>query len=153
MLDDDVHADRDRPVRAGELDATAPEQPPEPRGRHADHAVALGCGQPDDLRERVLGDRDPTEIGRCKREVHGARLDPSQRARVTPDYLDLLDLAGLQAARADVGTLRRPADDDADALEVGIETPLRGDHRMAPVIAEPGLLPADGTDLWHGREW
>src|SRR6516164_3081314 len=61
----------------------------------------------------------------------------------------LLDLAGLEAARADVGARRLALDQDADALEVRLEAPLRGDHRVAPVVTEAGLLPTDCADLRH----
>src|SRR5436190_19280366 len=54
----------------------------------------------------------------------------------------LLDPAALQAARADVGPRRLPAEENANALQVRVEAPLRGHHRMASVVAERGLLPA-----------
>src|SRR6266852_4809087 len=53
------------------------------------------------------------------------------------------DLAGLEAARADVRARRLPVEHDADALEVRVEAALGGDHRVAPVISEAGLLPTD----------
>jgi hypothetical protein len=34
-------------------------------------------------------------------------------------------------------------DEHSDALEVRVEPPVRGDHRVRPVVAEPGLLSAD----------
>src|SRR4051794_38316642 len=61
----------------------------------------------------------------------------------------LLDLAGLEAARADVGAGGLALQEHADALEIRVEAPLRGDHRMAPVVTETGLLPADCADLGH----
>jgi hypothetical protein len=61
------------------------------------------------------------------------------------------DLAGLEAARADVRPLRLALEQDADALEVRVEAAPRGDHRMAPVVAETGLLPTDCADLGHRR--
>src|SRR5438105_6329654 len=63
----------------------------------------------------------------------------------------LLDLAGLEAARADVGARRGAVELDADALEVRVEAPLRGHHRVAPVVTEAGLLAADCADLRHLR--
>src|SRR5215210_2485977 len=62
----------------------------------------------------------------------------------------LLDLVALEAARADVRPRRLALQHDADALEVRVEAPLRGHHRVAPVVAEAGLLPADRADLGHG---
>jgi len=61
-----------------------------------------------------------------------------------------LDLAGLEAARADVRPLRLAGEEDANALKVRLEAPLRGDHGVAPVVAEAGFLAADGADLGHG---
>ena len=61
----------------------------------------------------------------------------------------LLDLARLQTTRAHISTSRLALQHDPDALEVRIETPLGRDHRMAPVIAETGLLPADCADPGH----
>ena len=62
-----------------------------------------------------------------------------------------LDFAGLQAARANIRPLRLPVQKHADALEVRVEAALGGDHRVAPVVAEAGLLPTDCADLGHGR--
>src|SRR6266480_4389811 len=50
-----------------------------------------------------------------------------------------LDLAGFQTTRAHIGTGRLAVQEDPNALEVGVEAPLRGDHRMAPVVTETGL--------------
>ena len=55
----------------------------------------------------------------------------------------LCDLAGLQAARADVDTTRRARVVDADALKVGIETAIGGNHRVAAAVAEGRTLRAD----------
>src|SRR5256885_13505022 len=63
----------------------------------------------------------------------------------------LLDLAGLEALRAHVGTLRLALQEDAHSLEIRVEAPLRGDHRMAPVVAETGLLSTDCADPGHRR--
>src|SRR5689334_21825802 len=59
------------------------------------------------------------------------------------------DLAALEAACADVGARRLPVEHDADALQVRVEAALRGDHRVAPVVTEARLLPADGANLGH----
>jgi hypothetical protein len=53
------------------------------------------------------------------------------------------DLAGLQAARADVDTTWRTGIVDADALKVGIKTAIGGNHRVAAAVAEGGTLQAD----------
>src|SRR3954463_13428397 len=63
----------------------------------------------------------------------------------------LLDLAGLEALRAHVGTLGLALQEDAHSLEVRVEAPLRGDHRMAPMVAETGLLSTDCADPGHRR--
>src|SRR5215208_4477291 len=63
----------------------------------------------------------------------------------------LLDLAALEAARADVRAARGAAQQHSDALEVRVEAPLRRHHRVRPVVAERRLLPANGADLGHGR--
>src|SRR5580765_7462983 len=69
-----------------------------------------------------------------------------------PSWLDgLLNLVALEAARADIRARRLAVEQDADALEVRVEAPLRGNHRVAPVVAEAGLLPADCADLGHRR--
>src|SRR5579885_863417 len=62
-----------------------------------------------------------------------------------------LDLAGLEAARADVGPGGLPVDDGPDVLQVRVEAPLRGDHGVAPVVPEARLLPANGANLGHRR--
>src|SRR5262249_5503234 len=61
----------------------------------------------------------------------------------------LLDLAGLEAARTDVGPCGLAVQHDADALEVRVETPLRGHHRVAPAVAEGRFLAANGADARH----
>src|SRR3954451_13419404 len=63
----------------------------------------------------------------------------------------LLDLAGLEASRAHICTLCLALQEHADALEVRVEAPLRRDHRVAPVVAETGLLATDCADLAHRR--
>ena len=64
----------------------------------------------------------------------------------------LLDLAGLETARADVRPRRLALQEHADALEVRVEAPLRGHHRMAPVVAETGLLSTDCADSCSSAE-
>jgi hypothetical protein len=78
---------------------------------------------------------------------------PGQRLRVgggTP-LRRLNHLASLQAAGADVDAAGRPGVHDPDALEIGIEPPLRGHHRVATTVAERGSFPARVTDLGHLR--
>src|SRR5271169_247545 len=83
-----------------------------------------------------------------------AVFDHQSAAAVAADTGDLdglLDLPCLQAARADIRPLGLAVQDDADALQVRVEAALGGDHRVAPVITEARLLPADGADLGHRR--
>src|SRR5262249_55430670 len=91
----------------------------------------------------------------CHDSRHGATIDDragsftrsrAKRLRAS-DRLD--DLAGLEAARADVRARGLAVDQRADALQVGVEAPLRRPHRVAPVVTERRLLPADGADLRH----
>src|SRR5260370_1763556 len=82
----------------------------------------------------------------------GPATVPSRRAREgTPGRGSdgLLDLAGLEALRAHVGALRLALEVHANPLEVRVEAPLRGDHRMAPVITETRLLSTDCADPRH----
>ena len=60
------------------------------------------------------------------------------------------DLAGLEAARADVLAPGRAPDVDADLLEVRVEAALRRNHRVAAAVPERGALSARVTDLCHG---
>ena len=89
---------------------------------------------------------------------HGARsgarrarwpAPPAGRARrpVASDGFD--DLAGLEAARADVVAGRLAVEDEPDALQVRVEAPLRGDHRVRAVVPARRLLPADGANPGH----
>lgn len=57
------------------------------------------------------------------------------------------DLAGLQAAGADVHALRGAVDDSAHTLDVGVEAALGDLARPRPVVAEGRLL---GADVAHG---
>ena len=59
------------------------------------------------------------------------------------------DLAGLQAARADVDAPRRLADEDPDLLQVRVEAAPGGDHRVAAAVAERRALAAAVTYLGH----
>src|SRR4029078_12173296 len=59
----------------------------------------------------------------------------------------LLHLAALEAGGADVGTLRRAVHEDADALEVRVEAPLRRDHRVRPLWAGPPPLTTTRTNI------
>src|SRR6478672_4695619 len=82
-----------------------------------------------------------------------------KRSRLGSDTLcapgldGLGDLAGLQAARADVLAAGRRAHEDPHLLEVRIEASPSGHHRVAPAVAEGGLLAAGDTHLCHaGRK-
>src|SRR6478736_7331791 len=61
------------------------------------------------------------------------------------------DPAALEAACADVGAGRRTVEQDPYPLQVGLEAPLGGDHGVAPVVAETGLLCTDHTDSGHAN--
>src|SRR5690348_11646610 len=60
------------------------------------------------------------------------------------------DLAGLQAAGADVEALVGAVQVHPDALDVGVEAPLGDLLRPRPVVAEGRLLGADVADGSHG---
>src|SRR5690348_11534329 len=99
-----------------------------------------------------------TRAARTRRRTSSRSVDPAPTARLdharrtSARLLDgLLDLAGLQAACADVRPRRLAAQDHADTLEVRVEAPLGGDHRVASVVPEARLLPADCADLGHRR--
>jgi hypothetical protein len=66
----------------------------------------------------------------------------------------LLDLAGLEAASAHVGAEGAAVLLDPDLLEVRIEAPLGGDHRVASGLAERRSLAAAVAYLGHKeRGW
>src|SRR5437870_2183283 len=93
------------------------------------------------MRKRALDDgaeTDETGIGR-----HAGPSLPADQSD------GLLDLAGLEAARADVDAAGRAVDDRAHLLEVRLEPALGGAHRMAPALPEGGALAAAVTDLGH----
>src|SRR5262245_31702980 len=69
--------------------------------------------------------------------VHGACL------------LSLGDLAGLEAARADVGAGLRALDHDPHLLEVRVKAPLGSDHGVGTALAEGRALPAAVTNTRH----
>src|SRR5215218_416907 len=60
------------------------------------------------------------------------------------------DLAGLQAAGADVEARPGAVDRRADPLDVGVEASLGDLLRPRPVVAEARLLGADVADGSHG---
>src|SRR4051794_34524476 len=59
------------------------------------------------------------------------------------------DLAGLEAAGADVDPLRAAVDDRADPLDVRVPAALRAPVRVAHVHAERRVLPADLAHCCH----
>src|SRR5215211_2553536 len=64
------------------------------------------------------------------------------------------DLVGLQAAGADVDASRAPGIFDPDLLQVRLEAPARGHHRVAARVAESWALSAAEADLGHNeRGW
>src|SRR5581483_597441 len=98
-------------------------------------------------------DRAPSAPDRAASVVSLRRSAASPReSRRRPGTSDGLgDFAGLEAARADVGPGGLAVDDGADVLQVRVEAALCGDHRMAPVVPEARLLPANGANLRHRR--
>ena len=67
--------------------------------------------------------------------------------------LGALDLAGLHAARADVGLAHVAAlVADGDLLDVGLEPTVGHAVRVADITASGRLLAADFTDLRHSYQ-
>src|SRR6478609_3008773 len=62
------------------------------------------------------------------------------------------DFARLEAAGADIGAGGPSVEEHADALEIRVEAPLRGHHRMAPAVTEGRLLSTDCAHLCHWTE-
>src|SRR3954471_24746206 len=83
-----------------------------------------------------LAAADPASCSPASSGGGGAGLRPAGAAAGQGRESGLLDLAGLETARADVCPLGRAPEHDADALEVGVEAPARRHHRVAPVVAE-----------------
>src|SRR5205807_5622458 len=83
------------------------------------------------------------------------RRRPAHRFRVGAATLlrCLGHLARLQAAGAHIHAPGRARIHDPDALEVGIESPLRGHHRVATTVAECRRFPARVADLGHAGEY
>src|SRR6185312_3365448 len=173
VLDDDVEVDGHLAAVAADLDAARPSagpcELPAQGAFHPDDAVALERRLRDDLRDRLARDRDPpkargnrlsslhllvgppTSARGCEQTGNGSGSSTTSRRTSSRRLERLLDLAGLEAARADVGARRLALDQDADALEVRLEAPLRGHHRVTPVVTEAGFLPAACADLGHRR--
>ena len=98
--------------------------------------------------ERALDDRpEPAEAGvtrdsRRARQLRTTRLHARRLG-------GLGDLAGLEAARADVDALGRPVEVDANPLEIRIEAALRCHHGVAAAVAERRALPTRVAYLGH----
>jgi hypothetical protein len=88
------------------------------------------------LGERGLDDEAEAEKARIG---HGVRGRPS----------GFRNLASLEAARADVNALGRPALDDTDLLDIHVETTLGRDHRVRAALAKGRALAAGMTDSSH----
>src|SRR3954467_3827920 len=84
-----------------------------------------------------------------KRTRLGSGRDGGTARTCAPGSDGLDDLAGLQAARADVDALRRLADEDPHLLQVRVEPAPRRHHRVRAAVSERGALPAAVTDLGH----
>jgi hypothetical protein len=63
----------------------------------------------------------------------------------------LRDLACLQATGTDVGAPGGAVVIDPNALEIGVEAALAGNHRVASAVAESRTTAAGIADLGHGR--
>jgi hypothetical protein len=61
----------------------------------------------------------------------------------------LLDLVGLEAARADVFAARCTLDDDPYFLQIRVKTTASSNHRVASAVAECRSLVAAETYLGH----
>src|SRR4051794_19271016 len=61
-----------------------------------------------------------------------------------------MDLAGLEAARTDVETLRRPVHERTNALHVRVPPPVRPAVGVGDPLAEERLFPADVAHGYHG---
>ena len=91
------------------------------------------------------GRNDPLEANQA---VVGRHVDLSTP---TGESGGLRDLAGLEAARADVLAPGSAPDVDADLLEVRVEAAPRRNHGMAAAVPERRALSARIADLCHGR--
>src|SRR4051812_13200822 len=86
---------------------------------------------------------------RCANAPSSATRNRTRLGSDTEDAKALGDLAGLEAARADVHAPWRLAHEDPHLLQVGIEAALRGHHGVASAVAEPRAPTAAVTDLRH----
>ena len=108
--------------------------------------LELGQRAPDDGPEA-----EETGVGHA-----GGRSGPlgdqhaARRSRRASSSSSLGDLAGLQAAGADVHPSRRTVDERPHLLEVRVEAALRRHHRVGAALAEGGALAAGVTDACHG---
>ena len=87
----------------------------------------------------------PTRWRKRTIDESGTAREPTAR---TPLRV-LLDLVGLQAARADVDAAGSATVVDANLLQVRVEAPAGGDHRVAARVAERGTLATAEADLGH----
>ena len=108
------------------------------RQDHVVAGVAVGDGEDvevvDLLAARLqMGERPGDEVAEA--DQVGVSHDPRLLS-------GLGDLAGFEAARADVDATGRAALDDPDLLQVRVEASAGGDHRVAAVVAERRALGA-----------
>src|SRR5262245_55142213 len=85
----------------------------------------------------------PTTWRKRTIDESGTAEEPTPRARLRV----LGDLARLETAGADVDAPGPALVVDADLLEVRVEAPPGGDHRVAAGVTERGLLAAVEADL------
>src|SRR3954453_23780389 len=91
--------------------------------------------------------RAPSTAARKRTRLGSGRDGGTARHAPRLDGLD--DLAGLEAARADIDALRRLAHEDPHLLEVRVEAAPRRHHRVGAGVSERGTLPAAVTHLGH----
>ncbi len=111
-------------------------------------AIERSLSRTDELEDRVALAHQPLiQDGRTRKARTSSMVGIASDA--LGDSECFFDFPGLQAPGADVSALRAAVEQHADALEVRIEASLRRHHRVAPVVPEGRLLPADGADLGH----
>lgn len=89
---------------------------------------------------------------RASRPINKKRRPPKRPPCRSTDFAHVLaagDLAGLQAAGADVGLLLVAVDDDGDTLNVGLERTGDGAVGVADGTTSNRVLTAELTNLRH----
>ena len=129
--------------------ATFPAGTDLPGGLHPDRRRSPRGGRHGRRCGRTTGPRAGRTSERC-RHRNTNRPRPGGRGRSSAVFsASAGDLAGLEAAGADVETLGGAVDGGAHALDVGVEATLRDLARPRSVVAEARLLGADVADGSH----